>query len=354
MRNINAFPMKNRLERIEQELNSTLPSCSNEEWLERVAGGPVAEGDRTTYTRFCEPAKDLLSRGGKRWRPLLMVLSAELFGGAAAAEPVYALTPLVELPHTGSLIIDDIEDSSDWRRGAPAVHKKYGTDISINAGNLLYFLPTYTIERAELSVETKYILYTVYAKYMRRVHLGQGLDIMWHRDKALIPRVTEYIQMCRFKTGCLAGMSAELGARAAGGDPQKALAFAALAEEIGVGFQIKDDCLNLRKGNPGKQRGDDIVEGKKSLPVILHLQECPQDASRLQELFSLAAKKGIAGAGAEIEACLTLFERSGALEKAEARAAGLLQQAVDRLVSEYPPGEARELLAAMIAGFIAS
>ncbi len=93
--------------------------------------------------------------------------------------------------------------------------------------------------------------------------MGQGLDIQWHNNHECFPLVDEYLQMCRYKTGSLARMAAEIGVAAGGGSDDRALEMGCACEEMGVGFQILDDVVNLTTGNPGKKRGDDIVEGKK-------------------------------------------------------------------------------------------
>nr|MBC8452737.1 polyprenyl synthetase family protein [Spirochaetota bacterium] len=273
--------MHKKTDRIEKQLRAILPGIIDAVWVNTTAGDEINKPTLEYYREMCKPASDLIRRGGKRWRPLLLVMIAEAVGGPDTADLAYSLAPVVEFPHTGSLIIDDIEDNSDWRRGGAAIHKKYGTDISINAGNLLYYLPTVCIETPLLSSELKLSVYRIYAKYLRRVHLGQGLDIVWHRKPDLFPSVQEYLQMCRFKTGCLAGLSAELGAAVAGGSEEQIITSGRIAEKIGVGFQIRDDVQNLSTGNPGKRRGDDIVEGKKSLPVILHVNMQPEDSKQI-------------------------------------------------------------------------
>ena len=154
------------------------------------------------------PALDLIARGGKRWRPLLMMLFYQLY---KSDDDILAFTPLVELPHNGTLIIDDIEDSSDFRRGKPAVHLIYGTDLSINTGNFLYFLPHICIDSSSFKDEIKLAAYRYYNDSMTHLHIGQGLDILWHRDKDYIPSEEEYMTMCSFKTGALSQLSGRLG-----------------------------------------------------------------------------------------------------------------------------------------------
>jgi geranylgeranyl diphosphate synthase, type I len=344
--------MVTRLERIEKQLQALLPEQPDAGWVSRTAGENIPEPSLEDYRTFCLPAYDLVQRGGKRWRPLLMVLSAESAGGIEAAEHAYPLTPVVEFPHTGSLIIDDIEDSSEWRRGERAVHTVYGTDISINAGNLLYFLPTVSLEAVKVPEKVQISLYRIYSRYMRRVHLGQGLDICWHRNPTSYPRVSDYLQMCRFKTGCLAGMSAEMGTAVAGWSLERTGFWGSTAEKIGLGFQIRDDVENLSSGNPGKRRGDDIVENKKSLPVILHIEACPEDKQEMTALFTAAAGKGIDGASAEIEAATTLLGKSDALGRAGEMGDRMLREALEETERTFAPSEARDELLAMISRFI--
>jgi geranylgeranyl pyrophosphate synthase len=333
-----------RLARIEQALAGTIPEQIHPGWTAETAGEelPVAP---ELFDRINAPARELLLRGGKRWRPLVMLLSCELAGGTDEALP---LTPLVELPHNGSLIIDDIEDGAVERRGAKAVHLLYGTDLAINAGNLLYFLPSSLIERSEFSPERKLLLYRVYLRYMRRLHLGQGLDILWHRNHDEIPEPAEYFTMCRMKTGCLAAMGAELGALCAGADETFSSALGRLLEDLGTAFQVSDDVKNLTTGNPGKHRGDDIVEGKKSLPVILHLGRSPADKALFAGTFRKAAEQGIDRSEAEIERLIGLMEASGALTDARETALKLAAEVKTRLLESYPDSQARALLAGLI------
>ncbi len=344
--------MLKRTDRIEKQLQAILPGIIDSVWVNTAAGDEINRPTLEYYREMCKPASDLISRGGKRWRPLLLVMIAEAVGGADTADLAYSLTPVVEFPHTGSLIIDDIEDNSDWRRGGAAIHKKYGTDISINAGNLLYYLPTVCIETPLLSSELKLSVYRIYAKYLRRVHLGQGLDIVWHRNPGIFPSVQEYLQMCRFKTGCLAGLSAELGAAAAGGSEEQIVTSGKIAEKIGVGFQIQDDVQNLSTGNPGKRRGDDIVEGKKSLPVILHVNMKPDDSKHIARIFSAARNAEVGSADKEIREAIDMITASGALDKAAAIGENMLKEAMAEVLDVFPACSARDEIIQMIQSFL--
>lgn len=341
--------IRNLLEKIEDAIDSSLPETGSREWLEKTAGSHCDMENLEQLSRFTEPGRDLLKRGGKRWRPLVMVLTCRALGGG---ENALNLTPLVELPHNGSLIVDDIEDNSRERRGKPAVHLIYGTDLAINAGNLMYFQPTYLIDRSHFSLEQKNLLYSGYCEDLRRLHLGQGLDILWHNEHDKVPSVKDYLQMCRFKTGSLSRMAGRLGALAAGKTRLESLVSASIWEDMGVAFQIADDIKNLTTGNPGKNRGDDIVEGKKSLPVILHYHKAPEQRYELAGCFKEARARGITNGREYVEKAITLIEESHSLKEAEEIGRDLLLSARERLEQVLPAGEDRTALLSLVEGFL--
>lgn len=321
-----------RLTEIEKYLQTVLPEKSDNIWLDRIYA----------------PALDLLGRGGKRWRPVLMMLFYELY---CSDNRILPLTPLVELPHNGTLIIDDIEDSSDFRRGKKAVHLIYGTDVSINTGNFLYFLPHKLIDICDFPDDIKLAAYRFYNESMTLLHMGQGYDILWHREKDYIPAVDEYMTMCSYKTGALSMLSGLLGVRAGGGSEDKALEMGLACQSMGVGFQILDDITNLVTGNPGKKRGDDIVEGKKSLPVIL----CSQyggNMVRLKEIFRYAGENGIEKAGDAVEEAISIIASSGAIEKAREKAVSILESSKETILSSYKSSEALDLIGYIFDSFL--
>ena len=387
-----------RLGRIEAVLSEILPDIVDSFWLSRAAGQECSEARTDWADTFLEPGRDLMRRGGKRWRPLVTVLTCEALGGGRRAD---ILAPLTEIPHNGSLIIDDIEDASLTRRGAPSVHLLYGTDLAVNMGNLMYFLPTMILDELEnrgFEETAAAALTRDWLAVMRRLHFGQGYDILWHREKELFPDEASYLRMCRFKTGSLSSLAARLGARAAltvqkeaAGEADEAAvggtvkssgrigahkiaeeaahktaekvppasrrsedligALGAAWEDLGTGFQILDDVQNLSTGIPGKDRGDDIVEGKKSLPVILHAAKRPEDAGRLAELFAAAAERAPAGDWSPVEEAITLLQRSGSVEEAREKGRRLLSGGQTALENLLPDNEARRLLLDLVNGF---
>jgi octaprenyl-diphosphate synthase len=284
-----------------------------------------------------------------------MILVCESLGGRDGALP---LTPLVELPHTASLIHDDIEDNSDERRGKPAAHLLYGLDQAINGGCFLYFLSLACIDSWKVPADLKNRVFVIWGEYMRRLHMGQAMDIRWHRDFFSLPNLEEYTLMCRLKTGVLARLAAVLGTWAAAGVTGAAVEEAArqagtlgdAAEKLGVGFQILDDVKNLSTGNPGKKRGDDIVEGKKSLPILLYLHRQKDAGAFVTRCFSAAREAG--PEAGEVEELICALEAAGVLEEAEKRGQELIREAADLFSGfAFPDFPGNEGARGLLAGF---
>jgi len=315
-----------RLHKIEKELERWLPEKPDSLWAKKVFGDIGNKADPDSMNTLLAPLRELLFRGGKRWRPLLMMLFCEALGGKDASVP---LAPIIEFSHNASLIHDDIEDDSDERRGKPSVHKIYGVDVAINSGSFFYFLASSCIESCDF--KNKELIYKLWTECMRKLHLGQSMDIHWHRNFSLIPSIGDYFFMCSMKTGSLARLSIQLGVLAADipelsidNDKLFVPIMSDAVDKIGVGFQILDDVKNLRTGVPGKKRGDDIVEGKKSLPVILYLNKFPDKKEQIFRYFEAAKSKSISAP--EIDEMIYTLSLEGVLDEAEKKGKSLLRQ----------------------------
>lgn len=336
-----------RLEKIEAQLSVKLPQIIDSDWIS-TSFSAIPDIVRSCHIMpLVEPCRDLLLRGGKRWRPLLMVLSCELAGGGDRA---YGLTPIVEFAHTASLIHDDIEDHADERRGKPAVHLIYGQDTAINCATWLYFHALSIIETFPSSDSLKLLLFRTVSRELRHLHLGQAMDISWHRSPSMVPVRAEYEAMVTLKTGTLSRMAGEIGMLAGGKEEGEAGDFGSLSAKIGVGFQVLDDVRNLTTGNPGKKRGDDIVEGKKSLPVILHLEKNPKDLDFLSKSFLQAREEGIESS--VIEAVIARLVSSGAVESARLYGSQLIERSCFSLRGRYPSEKCTELIAGLFEGML--
>jgi geranylgeranyl diphosphate synthase, type I len=242
---------------------------------------------------IADPIWDILDRGGKRWRPALFLLICEAMGKKSDWCLDFAIIP--EVIHNGTLVVDDIEDSSEVRRGKPCTYKLFGNDIAINAGNAMYYLPLLPImvQRNKLSAEAQRDVYEIYVQEMINLSMGQAMDITWHRGLANADELSEgdYLQMCAYKTGTLARMSAKMAAVLAGAESKLVEKLGRLAESIGVAFQMQDDILDLTGEEFAKSKGcvgGDISEGKRSLLVIYTLQKAnAADKKRLIEILNL-------------------------------------------------------------------
>lgn len=336
-----------RLEKIEKVLADRLPATIDPAWLSDSFSS-LPQAIRSSHvSHLTEPCRDLLLRGGKRWRPLLMVLACELSGGGDRA---YPLVPVVEFAHTASLIHDDIEDCADERRGKPAIHILYGEDSAINCGAWLYFQALSVIDSFPSSDSLKLVLYKTVSRELRRLHLGQAMDISWHRNPATVPVRAEYEAMVSMKTGTLSRLAGELGMLAGGKSEGETADFGELSARIGVGFQVIDDVRNLSTGNPGKKRGDDIVEGKKSLPVILHLEKKPKDISLLSDAFRKARAEGVDSPA--VEEAIAILAESGSIDAARDYGKRLIEQSCCTLRGRYPGRSETELVAGLFESML--
>ena len=307
-----------RLNKIENEIHRVTEL--NDLWKQNSFGklpeGVCSENGDLYLKCLLEPNTNLISQGGKRWRPLFATLIADMVAAKknGNSDLVYSLAPIVEFVHTASLIHDDIEDGADLRRGKPCAHISFGLDTALNAGSWFYFEALSLIDSLEISDEQKLALHKTVGQELRRLHLGQAMDIYWHRNVSVFPSEKEYEAMVRQKTGTLANLAAQLGALAGGADKGLSEKLGETASYIGMGFQIIDDVINLTTGNVGKKRGDDIVEGKKRLPVLIHVKNHPEDKKRIAELMEKAREEGIESPA--VEECISLLESSGCIGKA--------------------------------------
>ncbi len=241
---------------------------------------------------IADPIWDMLDRGGKRWRPALFLLICEALGQKADYCLDFSIIP--EVIHNGTLVIDDIEDSSEIRRGKLCTYKIFQVDIAVNAGNAMYYLPLLPLmaQSAKISAEMQRDVYEVYVQEMINLSMGQAMDIAWHRGIANADDLSEedYLQMCAYKTGTLARMSAKIAAVMSDADKALVEKLGRFAESIGVAFQMQDDILDLTGEEFAKSKGcvgGDITEGKRSLIVIYTLKVAkPVDRKRLIKILN--------------------------------------------------------------------
>lgn len=281
---------------------------------------------------------DMLQRKGKKIRPVLTLLLADIY-----QVPLKTAMPLaffVETVHNCTLIIDDIEDDSRSRRGEPCAHLKFGVDNSINAGCLGYFLPArnllQVLEEAGVDDITSASLLKIYLEEMTNIHLGLAWDIRWHGRRFKpqeLPSVDNYLRMVESKTSVLLRIGFRLLSEANNFSQKDKQLVSELANLVGKSFQIQDDIINLRSAayaaGRGVPVGEDITEGKITLMVIEHVKRTGDDWL-LEVLASKTTDQSL------IDKAIHRMEESGAIDYADQFQRDTMHQALGIVDSLSP------------------
>lgn len=211
------------------------------------------------------PTREFLARPGKAFRARLVLTSWQLAGGDATPPPTLPL--LVELLHAGSLIVDDIEDGSTHRRGAPALHHLHGIPLALNTGNWLYFAPMALLSRMGLSEDLELALTRRTISTLLRCHQGQALDLAVRvSDLAQKDLPNVVLASTRLKTGVLMEYAAHVGAIASGAVESTVEALGHFGMELGLGLQMLDDLGNLVSDRTGPKQFEDLRLGRPTWP----------------------------------------------------------------------------------------
>lgn len=254
-----------------------------------------------------DPMVYILNLGGKRVRPVLVLLAAEIFGGDYKKALDAALA--IEVFHNFSLVHDDIMDDAPLRRGKETVHERWNVNTAILSGDAMLIRAYQLFEN--YPGETFRQLAELFSKTAIEVCEGQQYDIDFEtRDKVSIQ---EYLKMIEYKTAVLVGASLKMGAIVANAPKEECERIYEFGRLIGIAFQLQDDYLDAF-GNPdafGKQVGGDIIENKKTFLYLTSLQQAAsQEAIQLEHLYSINPPDP----ATKIETVKSLFESSGAAE----------------------------------------
>lgn len=208
-----------------------------------------------------ELAQHIINSGGKRIRPLLVLLGAAIFGYKGNSH--IELAAIIELIHTATLLHDDVVDSSELRRGQPTANVLWGNQASVLVGDFLYSRTF----RMMVQVNNMHVMRTL-AEATNTIAAGEVLQLSHCKN----PDVSEerYMQVIRYKTGTLFSAAAQLGAIICNRPEADIQLMAKYGMHLGTAFQILDDVLDY-KGSAeqiGKNIGDDLMEGKPTLPLI--------------------------------------------------------------------------------------
>lgn len=285
-----------------------------------------------------EASGHLLAAGGKRFRPLLTLLVAEL--GAGATDEVVVAAAGVELTHLASLYHDDVMDEADVRRGAPSANARYGNSTAILVGDLLFGTASDIV--ADLGPQAV----KIQARTFVRLCSGQI------RDERPCPDGTDPVEyhlgVLADKTGVLIATAARYGAMFAG-CPQDVVAMATeYGERLGMAFQLADDLIDIGSEGEesGKTPGTDLREGKRTLPVLHALASTDRADDRLKELLT-----GDLDDDARLAEALTLLRGHRAMDEAREQTRAVARRAVE-VLEPLPASEAKDALVALASGVV--
>ncbi len=235
-----------------------------------------------------EAAHHLIASGGKRLRAHLTIQCCEMLGGTRAG--AMAAAAAIEMVHNFTLLHDDIMDNDAMRHGVKTVHKKFGMPVAILAGDVLFSGAFAHIASSVRDAQTKSRLLGALAPACVRVCEGQMMDIEMAARRG-IPTRAEYITMVEKKTSALFEAACAMGAISARASARDERNVSKFGRSLGVAFQITDDIIGAM-GDPGvskKPVGNDLREGKKSLPILLALRAASgSDARAIRACFGNA------------------------------------------------------------------
>jgi geranylgeranyl pyrophosphate synthase len=299
-----------------------------EEQLEALITSPVKI--------IADLAAHTMGAGGKRLRPALTLLCAQLCGDEAQnpSRRTVLCAAAVELMHTTALIHDDVVDSAAVRRGKPAANLIWGNEASVLVGDYLFAQVFVTVAQPEF-VD----LLPAMAQATSQLCAGELLETQT-RGLLTMPE-QQYLDIIALKTAALTECACRLGALAVGADPEHAERLARFGREIGMAFQIVDDVFDVvaTQGRVGKPVGNDIREGDITLPMLRAMQVC-SDADKAT-LRDIIGKDPISDE--EVATALEILRRSDAVEYSMHKATEFIRSARAQL-DEFEDGAARTML----------
>ena len=285
----------------------------------------MAQVDRVIASRLdtgvplvSEVSRYIISAGGKRLRPALLLLMSGALGYTGAQR--FNLAAVVEFIHTATLLHDDVVDESTQRRGRATANESFGNPASVLVGDFLYSRAFQMMLDAD-NMRVMQIL----AEATNVIAEGEVLQLMNMHDATLDE--SGYVRVIRSKTAKLFEASTRLAAVLAGSTAVVEEACATYGQALGTAFQVIDDVLDYAgdASETGKNLGDDLREGKTTLPLILAMQ-------RASETESALIRSAIeAGDSSQLSAIVQIVRRTGALDATRAAAAAEAQRAIDAL-----------------------
>ena len=289
-----------------------------------------------------DAASHLIIHGGKRLRPYLVLKSCQMLGGKQS--DAISAASAVELIHNFTLVHDDIMDNDEMRHGVTTTHKKFDIPLAILAGDVLYSKAYNTISsKSKLSSNYTTQLVSKLSKTCIEICEGQVDDIKFAENKK-IPTEKEYIKMIEKKTAVLFEVSCAMGAICAKRKQKDVKNLSAFGRNLGIAFQITDDLIGIIGDSKitKKPVGNDIREGKKSLPIILAIKKARgQNRTKIMRVF------GNSGASKQQINLAVNVIRSLGVEKEVRNIALKYAQRAEKSISSYT-GSAKNEMAGLL------
>ena len=261
-----------------------------------------------------EPISYTMALGGKRIRPVLVLMACEAVGGDIEK----AIMPAVglEMYHNFTLLHDDVMDKADIRRGKPTVHVKWDDNTAILSGDAMLTMATQLIAQADAAVMPQVM--ELFNRTAMEIYEGQQYDMDFESRGDVT--VEEYIAMIRLKTSVLLGCACKMGALIGGADEATAQRFYEIGENLGLAFQLQDDMLDVwgDEATFGKAIGGDIMNNKKTFLLINACQRATDD-NRIELALWLNTEN--ASRAVKVPAVTAIYERLGLKELSEAEIA---------------------------------
>lgn len=252
-----------------------------DQYQEMVAQGIEKYVFRDKPEELYAPMNYIISRGGKRLRPMMVLMACEMFDGdlKKALKPALA----VEFFHNFTLIHDDIMDDAPLRRNQPTIHTLHGINVGILSGDALMFKALKFFEDLEPDLYKACMRVFVHTGLL--VCEGQQYDINYETQAEVT--FNDYIRMITYKTGVLSASSFEIGALIAGADFRDAKAIFSFGKHLGIAFQIMDDYLDVfgSQEQVGKKHAGDIYENKKTVLYLLALEHGTEEERKELEFW---------------------------------------------------------------------
>lgn len=227
-----------------------------------------------------EPIEYIMSLGGKRMRPVLVLMACDFFGGDANKATHAAIA--IELFHNFTLVHDDIMDNAPLRRGKQTVHEKWNSNIAILSGDAMIVKAYQEICKA--SPEQLPVLLSIFSDTALKVCEGQQMDMNYEKlNKVSIP---QYIKMIELKTAVLLAGALKVGGIIGGAKEEDANAIYEFGKNIGIAFQLQDDILDVYANAEkfGKQKGGDIIANKKTYLLLKAMEMAENNRYMKEEL----------------------------------------------------------------------